>query len=560
MFDKHSQKRIWVRVLILICCSIGGHGMSHAAGIKEKPYDLSGLPKELANKIDDQRRELVRFKIALLAYAAKHNELPRKIADVLGPETGLEMPPRDLFRQSMTITYVVQSNMQEAVFYSYGPDGKDDKGADLKTPVAKGTTPEGDIVDSIGLAALAAKRDEDKELRKPLYDKLVEARRKSGRDNAIVHYMESAWKMGELSYDFDKYERDLIGSTLKQGWTGQSKPLIGVLARNREAMAEARKGIALDEAVNDFDPHGFNVNISKVYQISTLICAEGLWLESIGKPADAMNDYLSALTMGRDLGRPNPDYSQGFISVAMQASALKQIVRLSSNVSLGRSALERTAERLKKIEATQGSVLNWFECYNKSWYATIEKERRESPKKIAERMSENSISGDDTKKAIEDSSKLADAIEIGLKKTESWNRTMLGTPYWECAAKGYGPADYEKLIDRENLKSAFLFNWNEVKIRQLWLKAALAEARCAVALQVYRRSKGGYPDTLAGLVPELLEKVPIDPFSGQPLLYRADGASYILWSIGPDMKSNAAMISYDPTNGSESVGDILQTR
>jgi hypothetical protein len=57
----------------------------------------------------------------------------------------------------------------------------------------------------------------------------------------------------------------------------------------------------------------------------------------------------------------------------------------------------------------------------------------------------------------------------------------------------------------------------------------------AIALKRFRLRNGSFPSSLTELVPEFLKTVPIDPMSGQPLLYRlnADG-SYTLWSVGED--------------------------
>jgi uncharacterized RDD family membrane protein YckC/type II secretory pathway pseudopilin PulG len=55
-------------------------------------------------------------------------------------------------------------------------------------------------------------------------------------------------------------------------------------------------------------------------------------------------------------------------------------------------------------------------------------------------------------------------------------------------------------------------------------------------------------------------QIPRDPFNkGRPYRYRSDGATFTLWSIGPDRRDNAAMIRYDPllTRGANRQGDIV---
>lgn len=57
-----------------------------------------------------------------------------------------------------------------------------------------------------------------------------------------------------------------------------------------------------------------------------------------------------------------------------------------------------------------------------------------------------------------------------------------------------------------------------------------------VACERYRIRHGRWPESLQALVPEFLDKVPTDPYDGQPLRYRRlpDGA--IVYSVGPNRK------------------------
>lgn len=58
-------------------------------------------------------------------------------------------------------------------------------------------------------------------------------------------------------------------------------------------------------------------------------------------------------------------------------------------------------------------------------------------------------------------------------------------------------------------------------------------ARIAVALERHRLASGGYPESLAALVPKFIAQLPHDIINSQPLKYRhtADG-SFILYSVG----------------------------
>lgn len=60
-----------------------------------------------------------------------------------------------------------------------------------------------------------------------------------------------------------------------------------------------------------------------------------------------------------------------------------------------------------------------------------------------------------------------------------------------------------------------------------------------LALRAYKLEHGSYPDALDQLTPAYLNPIPSDPFAvNAPLKYRRAGASYVLYSVGPDGKDD----------------------
>lgn len=65
-------------------------------------------------------------------------------------------------------------------------------------------------------------------------------------------------------------------------------------------------------------------------------------------------------------------------------------------------------------------------------------------------------------------------------------------------------------------------------------KAQRDVARSAIAIERYRRIHGELPQTLDALVPDLLPKVPADPFDGAPLRYLRTDSGCKIYSVGQD--------------------------
>lgn len=60
----------------------------------------------------------------------------------------------------------------------------------------------------------------------------------------------------------------------------------------------------------------------------------------------------------------------------------------------------------------------------------------------------------------------------------------------------------------------------------------IAATHAGLAAHRYRLRHGSFPASLKELVPEFLPAVPIDHYSGTPLIYRRKGATFLLYSVG----------------------------
>jgi len=84
---------------------------------------------------------------------------------------------------------------------------------------------------------------------------------------------------------------------------------------------------------------------------------------------------------------------------------------------------------------------------------------------------------------------------------------------------------------------------NPVGARVRWLEAArLPVLRAALALRVHESRTGSLPATLSDLVPSILDAVPVDPWTGEPVHYaRKPGGGWIL-EAGPP---TGTIVHYD---------------
>ncbi|MBN2264438.1 MAG: hypothetical protein JW775_01365 [Candidatus Aminicenantes bacterium] len=77
--------------------------------------------------------------------------------------------------------------------------------------------------------------------------------------------------------------------------------------------------------------------------------------------------------------------------------------------------------------------------------------------------------------------------------------------------------------------------------------ALVRTARAGLACRIHKDRTGSYPEALAALVPELLDEVPTDPFTGEPLVYRAEGEGFIVYSLGSNLRDDGGRSTWEIT-------------
>ncbi len=100
---------------------------------------------------------------------------------------------------------------------------------------------------------------------------------------------------------------------------------------------------------------------------------------------------------------------------------------------------------------------------------------------------------------------------------------------------------WENIPDRQLLIKSYTLD-PSFFMRALWRpRANIFVARVGLALERYRMAKGEYPATLAELAPEFLREVPLDIFTGKPLLYRTEPGGATIYSVGPNLKDDGGV-------------------
>ena len=84
-------------------------------------------------------------------------------------------------------------------------------------------------------------------------------------------------------------------------------------------------------------------------------------------------------------------------------------------------------------------------------------------------------------------------------------------------------------------------------LKEATLEAMMDSARIGLAARIYRVREGRWPESSATLVPEFLEKEPLDPFSGKPYVYRVGPDGLLVYSVGANLKDEGGRGTYQIT-------------
>jgi hypothetical protein len=96
--------------------------------------------------------------------------------------------------------------------------------------------------------------------------------------------------------------------------------------------------------------------------------------------------------------------------------------------------------------------------------------------------------------------------------------------------------DMEKEVEEQHHMLTKILFPSMIRVKQIHreMTAELRITRAGLALLQHKQSRDAFPDTLEAL---MLSDI-IDPYSAEPLRYKAQGQDFILYSIGPDKKDN----------------------
>jgi hypothetical protein len=258
-----------------------------------------------------------------------------------------------------------------------------------------------------------------------------------------------------------------------------------------------------------------------------------------GDMVGACREELALINTGRSIGN--------------EYSLIPLLVR-TSVLSVATAALERLLAQGEPDEQSLTAVQRLLEREDRETpAATVAAFRGERAltHRMLEAMERGDISLSSTGAAPTVGERLGDVLNAGMVRhshalllrylTDSVEAARAPGPEQQTRLKELDAAylDLDRRHDRRALLATMLLPGTRkvmasVPRKLSWLRSAVA----AVAAERYRRAHGTWPESLEALVPEYLERVPADPYDGQPLRYRRLADGVVIYAVGPDGVDN----------------------
>lgn len=107
--------------------------------------------------------------------------------------------------------------------------------------------------------------------------------------------------------------------------------------------------------------------------------------------------------------------------------------------------------------------------------------------------------------------------------------------------------DIESIPWSFRLSGGLFPNFSSAWLKEAILEAIMGTGQIALACKIYKNQAGRYPENIAALIPDILEKEPVDPFTGNPFIYKLQEDGFVVYSVGSNEKDDEGRATYQVT-------------
>jgi len=367
------------------------------------------------------------------------------------------------------------------------------------------------------------------------------------KENAATYYNQGANALYALK-EPDKWVEQ-YDHAVEFGWDDSLQDLGRHLDAVRPALAHYRKGASMKLCQLHYPKADMLAGmllpgLGKARWACRLLVAEARRFEAKGQFKEAVDTYIAVVRIGRHYGtaRTMIDHLVGIACIAIGTqSAFKGVYRYGYP--------EKELRRfLKELDALRGNMPDYAHAMSSErafGLGTVDDIMRLGPGGLRMSMPMRAERLWSAPAPLQARLLRVLVPDRTVKKdmAKFYDRTIAAgkKPFYPAGAR-------EEFLDRCKPWNIFarllLPAVTRARVEAEKCRAMLEMLRVAIALKMYHRDMGVYPDGLNWLIADkYLKAVPADPFSGKPLKYRLDKGEFFLYSVGEDMKDNGGALT-----------------
>lgn len=267
--------------------------------------------------------------------------------------------------------------------------------------------------------------------------------------------------------------------------------------------------------------------LAEFRSLTRLLMLESVLHEQNEDYASAVDSYCDALTLGNDMARRGPIIHK-LVNIACHNMALSRIRRAAPSLAEDTEALDGLIARLPEFEDRTVPMSETLATEYHCIIASLD-EAEGDPAEGALLME-----GTGVRNAAAHIPGAKDAVNtyfaqlIAVCKMDYWR---FATPEDDGIAGATNP------LARQIVPAIA-----SIRERGVRHRADIRGTLLVLALERYFAEHGDYPEALDLLTPETLEKLPIDPYSGEDFRYALEeDLEYLLYSVGKDMNDDGGL-------------------
>jgi hypothetical protein len=274
-------------------------------------------------------------------------------------------------------------------------------------------------------------------------------------------------------------------------------------------------------------------HVDNLWQLSRSLALKALYEADGGDSEEAQATLLDCFALVESIRNEPFDVSQ-YRRRSMLRTALETLEDVQSRVDFSGVQLAGLQARLRAMEGYEPAI--------NGYRGTLAKLQRS----IDEAQSRDSFGEPEYSDLLR---------ELGTPSVEAY--WSVGEALIDAIPKPFP----EALAEFERVSAAYRgiqWSWPSRLISIVQTEASLRNAQIGLAVDRYVLTHAGLPDSLDVLVPDYLDRVPLDPFDGQPLRYRRVGEGFVVYAVGENLVDDGGVRKVkSPTFGYMETADQL---